>query len=118
IGAQVMFVRNDTEEKKYFNGKIGLVKGLNHDGDEEYLEVEFPEDKSAIRVKKVTWQNIRYSFNEAENKINEEQLGSFTQYPIRLAWAVTIHKSQGLTFQRAVIDAGSAFAAGQVYVAL
>jgi ATP-dependent exoDNAse (exonuclease V) alpha subunit len=69
-------------------------------------------------VKKVTWQNIRYKFNEAANSIEEETLGSFTQYPIRLAWAVTIHKSQGLTFQRAVIDAGNAFAAGQVYVAL
>ena len=117
-GAQIMFVRNDTEEKKYFNGKIGVLSAIDHDDDGEFITVEFPESKQKINVRKVTWQNIRYKFNEATNGIEEEELGSFTQYPIRLAWAVTIHKSQGLTFQRAVIDAGNAFAAGQVYVAL
>jgi hypothetical protein len=113
-----MFVRNDTEEKKYFNGKIGVVKSIHEEEDDEFLEVEFPEEQSVIRVQKVTWQNIRYSFNDERNKIDEEELGSFTQYPVRLAWAVTIHKSQGLTFENVVIDAGAAFAPGQVYVAL
>lgn len=117
-GAQIMFVRNDTEERKYFNGKIGILVEINHDDEDEFIRVEFPETKEKISVKKVTWQNIRYKFNESVNSIEQEELGSFTQYPIRLAWAVTIHKSQGLTFQRAVIDAGNAFAAGQVYVAL
>lgn len=118
-GAQIMFVRNDTEEGKYFNGKIGVVKSLDEDDEGgEALSVEFPETGEVIRVGKVVWHNIRYSLDEEEQKINEEVLGSFLQYPIRLAWAVTIHKSQGLTFQKAVIDAGSAFAPGQVYVAL
>jgi nucleoside-triphosphatase THEP1 len=117
-GAQIMFVRNDTEEKKYFNGKIGIIKSVIRDEEQEFLEVEFPEEKNVIRVQPVTWQNIRYSFNEDQNKIEEHELGSFTQYPVRLAWAVTIHKSQGLTFEKVVIDAGAAFAPGQVYVAL
>lgn len=117
-GAQIMFIKNDVKEKKYFNGKIGLLEGIEHDDDVEYISVRFPETNETIRVQKETWRNIRYSFKEQENKLEEEELGSFTQYPIRLAWAVTIHKSQGLTFQRAVIDAGAAFAAGQVYVAL
>jgi len=117
-GAQIMFVRNDTEEKKYFNGKIGVLSSIDHDDEDEFIMIEFPETKEKIKVKKVTWQNIRYKFNETANSIEQEELGSFTQYPVRLAWAVTIHKSQGLTFQRAVIDAGQAFAAGQVYVAL
>nr|MBP9883313.1 helix-turn-helix domain-containing protein [Chitinophagales bacterium] len=105
-------------DKKYFNGKIGVLEKMEHDGEEEFITVRFPENNEVIKVRKETWRNIRYSFNEKENKIDEEELGAFTQYPIRLAWAVTIHKSQGLTFKKAVIDAGSAFAAGQVYVAL
>ncbi|MEO6167932.1 MAG: helix-turn-helix domain-containing protein [Chitinophagales bacterium] len=117
-GAQIMFIKNDVRDKKYFNGKIGVLEKMEHDGEEEYISVRFPESNETIKVKKETWRNIRYSFNEKENKIDEEELGAFTQYPIRLAWAVTIHKSQGLTFKKAVIDAGSAFAAGQVYVAL
>jgi hypothetical protein len=117
-GAQIMFVRNDAEEKKYFNGKIGVIKSIQQGGDNDSLEVEFPEENHVIRVNRVTWQNIRYSFNETKNSIEEDELGSFTQYPVRLAWAVTIHKSQGLTFEKLIIDAGAAFAAGQVYVAL
>lgn len=117
-GAQIMFVRNDSEGKKYFNGKIGVLLEINHDEEGEYMKVEFPETKEIIQVGKVKWQNIRYKFNETSNTIEEEELGSFTQFPVRLAWAVTIHKSQGLTFKQAVIDAGNAFAAGQVYVAL
>ncbi len=117
-GAQIMFIKNDVKEKKYFNGKIGLLEGTEQDDDGEYIRVRFPETNETIKVQKETWRNIRYSFKEQENRLEEEELGSFTQYPIRLAWAVTIHKSQGLTFQRAVIDAGAAFAPGQVYVAL
>lgn len=113
-----MFIKNDVRDKKYFNGKIGVLEKMEHDGEEEFITVRFPENNEVIKVRKETWRNIRYSFNEKENKIDEEELGAFTQYPIRLAWAVTIHKSQGLTFKKAVIDAGSAFAAGQVYVAL
>ncbi|HUM46393.1 MAG TPA: AAA family ATPase, partial [Chitinophagales bacterium] len=117
-GAQIMFIKNDVRDKKYFNGKIGVLERMEHDGEEEYISVRFPENNEIIKVQQETWRNIRYSFNEKENRIDEEELGAFTQYPIRLAWAVTIHKSQGLTFKKAVIDAGSAFAAGQVYVAL
>ncbi|MBK6482122.1 MAG: helix-turn-helix domain-containing protein [Chitinophagaceae bacterium] len=117
-GAQIMFIKNDVRDKKYFNGKIGVLEKMEHDGEEEFITVRFPENNEVIKVRKETWRNIRYSFNEKENKIDEEELGAFTQYPIRLAWAVTIHKSQGLTFKKAVIDAGAAFAAGQVYVAL
>lgn len=117
-GAQVMFVRNDTEDKKYFNGKIGVVKSVEEDEEDDVLVVEFPETGDVIRVGKEVWHNIRYSFDEQEQKIKEEQLGLFRQFPVRLAWAVTIHKSQGLTFEKVVIDAGNAFAAGQVYVAL
>jgi hypothetical protein len=119
IGAQIMFIRNDTEERKYFNGKIGIVSGMEeHDEEGDHLRITFPETNETITVKKVTWKNIRYRYNETQNAIQEEEMGSFTQFPLRLAWAVTIHKSQGLTFDRLIIDAGSAFAAGQVYVAL
>lgn len=117
-GAQIMFIKNDVKEKKYFNGKIGVLEGIERDGETECISVHFPESGETIKVQQETWRNIRYIFKEQENKLEEQELGSFTQYPVRLAWAVTIHKSQGLTFQRAVIDAGAAFAAGQVYVAL
>jgi hypothetical protein len=112
-GAQVMFLKNDIEKpRKYFNGKIGVIKTLSPDK----IEVEC--DDITIDVKKETWRNIRYKINNDNRRIEEEELGSFSQYPLRLAWAITIHKSQGLTFEKAVIDAGAAFAPGQVYVAL
>lgn len=113
VGAQVMFVKNDAGEKKrYYNGKLAVVSALDAGG----ITVRF-EDNQELKVDPEIWRNIRYSMNEA-NEIEEQEIGSFSQYPLRLAWAITIHKSQGLTFDRVVIDAGQAFAAGQVYVAL
>jgi len=114
-GAQIMFIKNDRgETRRYFNGKIGIIDSIEDDK----LIVSFPNEIQPLELKKETWENIRYYYNKDKDNIEEEELGSFKQYPIRLAWAITIHKSQGLTFDKAVIDAGAAFAAGQVYVAL
>ena len=110
-----MFIKNDTERiKRYFNGKIGTVTEL----DDEKILVQCKDEPEEIEVKKEKWENIRYSVDKTNRQLNEEVLGSFTQYPLRLAWAITIHKSQGLTFEKVIIDAGEAFAPGQVYVAL
>lgn len=111
-GAQVMFLKNDAVERKYFNGKIGVVKTLETD------KIVVEADGNYITVAKDSWENSRYSLNKADGKLEQEVMGSFTQYPLRLAWAITIHKSQGLTFDKVMIDAGSAFSSGQVYVAL
>jgi hypothetical protein len=113
-GAQVMFIKNDTDKsKRYFNGKIGIVSKLEDDK----IIVQC-KDEPEIEVKKERWENIRYTLNKTTRLLDEEILGAFTQYPLRLAWAITIHKSQGLTFEKAIIDAGESFAPGQVYVAL
>lgn len=110
-GAQVMFLKNDSE-KRYFNGKIGIVKRL----EEEEIIVDC--DGFEINVSPETWENTRYAVNGNDGKLEQEILGTFTQFPLRLAWAITIHKSQGLTFEKVMIDAGAAFSSGQVYVAL
>lgn len=114
VGAQVMFIRNDASgERRYYNGKLAEVTALSHDE----IQVLIEGDDETYTLKKETWENKRYNL-KPDKSIDEEVLGSFTQYPIRLAWAVTIHKSQGLTFDRVIIDAGQSFASGQVYVAL
>lgn len=114
VGAQIMFIRNDASgERRYFNGKLAEVVDL----DEKEITVIIDGDDENYVLKKEVWEQKKYSL-DAEKNITEDVLGSFKQYPIRLAWAVTIHKSQGLTFDRLIIDAGKSFASGQVYVAL
>lgn len=113
-GAQVMFIKNDTETKKYFNGKIGVITALSDD----LIKVKCKGEEEEISVKKHEWQNVNYSLHPDTREIIEDVQGSFEQYPLRLAWAITIHKSQGLTFDKVIIDAENAFANGQVYVAL
>ncbi len=115
VGAQVMFVKNDpSPEKAFYNGKIGRLVG--YDEDEDTVTVKCGAE--LIIVPKLTWQNMEYTINAENQDIEEKEIGSFTQIPLRLAWAVTIHKSQGLTFDKVIVDAGQAFAHGQVYVAL
>lgn len=115
VGAQVMFVKNDPNpEKAFFNGKIGRVVGFN----DEQNSVTVQCGTERIEVSKLKWQNMEYAINPENQEIEENEIGSFTQIPLRLAWAVTIHKSQGLTFDKVIVDAGQAFAHGQVYVAL
>ena len=114
-GAQVMFVKNETGElKRYFNGKLAIVTSIS----DTTVVVQLADSLIKMELEKETWTNIRYSYNQETGEIEEEEIGSFTQYPVRLAWAITIHKSQGLTFEKAIIDAGNAFAPGRVYVAL
>ena len=115
VGAQVMFVKNDlSPAKRFYNGKIGKINDL----DDDQVEVLCPDDDSTIIVERGVWMNSKYSLNDTTQEIEEEVIGTFNQFPLKLAWAITIHKSQGLTFEKAIIDARSSFAHGQVYVAL
>nr|WP_321230829.1 helix-turn-helix domain-containing protein [uncultured Psychroserpens sp.] len=115
VGAQVMFIKNDSSvDKRYFNGKIGKVILL----DKDEVVVKCPDDDFNIIVTKEVWENINYNINTETKAITENKIGSYTQIPLRLAWSITIHKSQGLTFEKAIIDAQGAFAHGQTYVAL
>lgn len=115
VGAQVMFIKNDSSpEKRYFNGKIGKVVQI----DGKQVVVRCPEDDADISTTAEIWENIKYNINEETKELKETVIGTFSQIPLRLAWAITIHKSQGLTFEKAIIDAAASFAHGQTYVAL
>ncbi|MBR4774123.1 MAG: HRDC domain-containing protein, partial [Bacteroidales bacterium] len=130
VGERVMFVKNDTSgAKRYYNGMLGTVTGFiegerlkvngeNADAGLSPLIEVINDDGDTIAVGRETWESLKYSLDEKTNEITQEVEGTFSQYPLQAAWAVTIHKAQGLTFDRVVIDAADAFAFGQVYVAL
>ncbi len=115
VGAQVMFVKNDvSKEKRYYNGKIGIIEEI----EDEIIFIRCENEEDIIDVTPVEWENKKYTIDTESKEIDEKITGTFRQYPLKPAWAITIHKSQGLTFEKAVIDARAAFAHGQVYVAL
>jgi hypothetical protein len=114
VGAQVMFVKNDSPENRYYNGKLARITALSaHE-----ITVAMADEDRILTIEKTIWENKKYNLNDKTKELEEDIVGTFTQYPIKLAWAITVHKSQGLTFDKAIIDVGHAFAPGQVYVAL
>jgi len=114
-GAQVMFIKNDySGEQRYFNGKIGTISALSY----EEIEVTFNDETPDTLVERYIWENKKFTLSDETNEIQESVTGTFSHYPIKLAWAITVHKSQGLTFEKAIVDVSSAFAPGQIYVAL
>lgn len=114
-GAQIIFIKNDpTGQQRFYNGKIAIVDSLS----DNEIKVRFKDKTDVLTLETYEWRNIKYTVNENTKEIEEEILGTFKQYPIKLAWAITVHKSQGLTFEKAIIDVSSAFAPGQIYVAL
>ncbi|MEJ0033291.1 MAG: AAA family ATPase [Bacteroidota bacterium] len=114
VGAQIMFTRNDSEDGVYYNGKLATVTSINGND----VTVSLAGSAKPYTLRRSTWDNKKYRVNPETKELEEEVTGSFEQFPVRLAWAITVHKSQGLTFDRAIIDIGQAFADGQVYVAL
>ncbi len=116
-GAQVMFIKND-KERRFYNGKIGIVEHWELDEDLEVIYVRCPDQANLICVSRETWRNVKYSFDQTKNAIQEDEKGEFSQFPLRLAWAITIHKSQGLTFEKVIIDIENLFIPGQFYVAM
>jgi hypothetical protein len=114
VGAQIMFIKNDISfEKNFFNGKIGFIHSLS----EDEITVSFPNEKKTISVQRYEWNNIRYEIDANTQEIKEKVIGTFVHFPIKLAWAITVHKSQGLTFEKAILDVSESFAPGQAYVA-
>lgn len=113
-GAQIMFIRNDSEDQLYFNGKLATVNKITG----ETIEVLLADSHIVFELKREKWENKKYTINAESNDLDDEVVGSFSQYPVKLAWAITVHKSQGLTFDKAIVDVGQAFTGGQVYVAL
>ena len=114
VGAQVMFIRNDSESAMYFNGKLATITAITGD----QVTVLMSGSDTHYTLQRVLWENKKYTVDDRSKDLVEDVIGTFSQYPVKLAWAITVHKSQGLTFEKAIIDVGTAFADGQVYVAL